>query len=192
MEPSLFDAYMFQQALQHSEFSSCVVITFQVMAVTGVSAGNPYAVRSMSKSGQNKFRAHPGRTWNANNSEIRRILKPADSSQISSTVTTPVTEKRRYFGLPVTHSFISYGFDPFQNRNRAIIFRLSWQESGLLQTLSGSEGESDSVRARPARSASIGPPSGRAMPPSRSRPDSETSATPSPPRCPSRSRRRRR
>ena len=139
MQPSLFNAYMFQQTLQHSKFPSRVVITFQVMAVSGVSAGNPYAIRSMPKGGQNKFRAYPGRARNANNSEIGRILKTTDSSQISGAVTAPVTEKRRNFRFPVTHSFISYGFDPFQNRNRKTIFRLSWRESGLHQIPSDSK-----------------------------------------------------
>jgi len=49
-----------QKPFQESELSPRVVITFQVMAVSGVSPGHPHPVRSVPERGQNELGAHPG------------------------------------------------------------------------------------------------------------------------------------
>jgi hypothetical protein len=85
---------MFKEAFQQGKFSPGIVITFQVMTLSGVSPGDPYAVSSVTKSIQDKLRAHPARTRDADDPYIGRIRQPAHPSQVSSTVTAPVAEKR--------------------------------------------------------------------------------------------------
>ncbi len=57
MESPRLNTDMFQKALQKGELSSCVIITFQVMAVPGMSPGNPYPVGPMAESGKDKLGA---------------------------------------------------------------------------------------------------------------------------------------
>ena len=51
---------MLDQVLEQSELASREVITFQVMAVSGVSPGNPDAVGAVPEGGKDEFGAHPG------------------------------------------------------------------------------------------------------------------------------------
>ncbi len=60
MQPSRLNAYVFYEVLEQDEFSSSVVITFQVMAVSGVSPGNPDAIGAVSKRCQDELGAYPG------------------------------------------------------------------------------------------------------------------------------------
>jgi hypothetical protein len=84
---------MFKEAFQQGKFSPGIVITFQVMTLSRVSPGNPYPVSPVTKSIQDKLRAHPTRTRDADHPYIGRIRQPAHPCQISSTVTAPVAEK---------------------------------------------------------------------------------------------------
>jgi hypothetical protein len=79
MQPPRFDTDVFKEIFQEDKFSSGIVITFQVMAVTRVSPGHPHAIRSMSKGGQNELRAHSTRAGNPYDPEIGRVLKTADT-----------------------------------------------------------------------------------------------------------------
>jgi hypothetical protein len=47
MKPSRLNADMFQESFEQGEFSSGVVITFQVMAVARVSPRNPNSVSTV-------------------------------------------------------------------------------------------------------------------------------------------------
>ncbi len=78
------------------------------MAVAGVSAGHPHAVRTMAKGCQYEFRGNPGRAGHPDDSEIGRVLKSAYPRQIRCTVTAPVTEKGCDFWFPIAHALISY------------------------------------------------------------------------------------
>jgi len=60
MKPPGLHPGVFQQPFQESELSPRIVITFQVMAVSRVSPGNPDPVRSVPERGQNELGAHPG------------------------------------------------------------------------------------------------------------------------------------
>jgi len=110
MEPARFKTNMFQKTLQQCEFSSCVIITFQVMAVAGVSAGDPHTVGTVSEGRQYEFRGDPGRAGYPDDSEIGRVLKSANPRQIRCTVTAPVTEEGCDFWFPIAHSLISLFF----------------------------------------------------------------------------------
>ena len=103
MQPAGFNPDMLQKPLQQGEFSSCVVITFQVMTVSGVSPGYPDAVRPVTEGGQYKLRAHTAGAGYADHPEIRGILKTAHTCQISGSIAAPVTEKGRNLRLPVVH-----------------------------------------------------------------------------------------
>ena len=52
MESSRLHSDMIEQILEKGELASCVVITFQVMAVARVSPGNPDPVRTMAEGGR--------------------------------------------------------------------------------------------------------------------------------------------
>jgi len=60
MQPARFNADMLQEPLKQGELSSCVVITFQVMAVSGVSPGHPDPIRTVTEGRQYELGAHPG------------------------------------------------------------------------------------------------------------------------------------
>ena len=103
MQSSRLNADVFQQALEQGEFSSCVVITFQVMAVAGVSPGNPYPVRTVPEGRQYELGTYPGRTGHSNDPNVGGILESAHSRKVGCSVTTPVTQEGRDLRLPVVH-----------------------------------------------------------------------------------------
>jgi hypothetical protein len=96
---------MFKEAFQQGEFSPGIVITFQVMTLSGVSPGDPYPVGPVTKSIQDKLRAHPTGTRYPDNPDIGRIRQPAHPCQVSCTVTAPVAEKRDNLGFRCFHVF---------------------------------------------------------------------------------------
>ena len=51
------DADMFQEPFQQREFPSCIIITFQVMAIPWVSPGDPDAVGPMTQGRKDEFGA---------------------------------------------------------------------------------------------------------------------------------------
>ncbi len=94
---------MFQQILEQDKFPSGVIITFQVMAVSRVSPGNPDPIGAVAEGGQNKLRVHPGGARDPYDPDIGRVLEAAYACEISRTITTPVTEKSRNLWFPVIH-----------------------------------------------------------------------------------------
>ena len=54
---------MLQEVFKEDEFPSCIVITFQVMAVAGVSPGDPDAISPVPECGQDKFGSDATGTW---------------------------------------------------------------------------------------------------------------------------------
>jgi hypothetical protein len=103
VKSSRFQADMFEQVLEESELASCVVITFQVMAVSGVSPGNPDPVGTMPESGQDEFGAYPGGAGYPNDPDVGRVLQAAYPGQIRCPVTAPVAKEGCYLGLPIVH-----------------------------------------------------------------------------------------
>jgi hypothetical protein len=84
---------MFKEAFQQGKFSAGIVITFQVMTLSGVSPRDPYPISPVTKGIQNKLGAHPTCTRDADDPDIGWIRQPAYPGQVSSTVTAPVAEK---------------------------------------------------------------------------------------------------
>jgi hypothetical protein len=94
---------MIEQILEKGELASCVVITFQVMAVAWVSPGNPDPVRTMPEGGEDELGAHPSRAGHPDDPDVRWILEAAHACQVCRAVAAPVAEESRYFRLPVVH-----------------------------------------------------------------------------------------
>ena len=104
MQSPRFDPDVLQQPFQESEFSSCKVITFQVMTVSGVSPGYPNPVSSIAKGGQNELGVHSGGAGHTDYSEMRWVLKAAHACQIRCTVAAPVAQECGDFRFPVAHA----------------------------------------------------------------------------------------
>ena len=103
MQSPGFHPDVFEEILHEGELASCVVITFQVMAVSGVSPGNPDAVGPMPECGEDELGTHPGGTGYANDADVGRILEATHPCKIRRAVTTPVAQKSRYLGFPISH-----------------------------------------------------------------------------------------
>jgi hypothetical protein len=103
VQPSRFQSHMLNQILEQSELASCEIITFQVMAVAGVSPGNPDTVGTVPEGGEDEFRAHPGGAGNPDNPDIGRVLETADACQVCRAVAAPVAQECGYLRLPIGH-----------------------------------------------------------------------------------------
>jgi hypothetical protein len=112
---------MFQKPFQKSEFSSRVIITFQVMAVPRVSPRDPHAIRPPPEGGENKLGTHAGRTGHPYDPEVGRILEPAHTSQVCRAVTAPVAEKGSYLRFPITHNHTSRKASTFPLRSQGLV-----------------------------------------------------------------------
>jgi hypothetical protein len=102
---------MLHQILKQGELSSCVIITFQVMAFSGMSPGDPNAVRTLTDCGEKKLGAHPTGAWDSNDTNIGGIFHSADPRQIGCSVTAPVAQKRNDFGFPFRHWYLLVRFE---------------------------------------------------------------------------------
>jgi len=116
MEPARFDTHVFYEILKQGEFSSGVVITFQVMAVARVSAGNPDPVCTLSESCQKKLGIHPAGTGHPDYPDVWRILQSAHTGKVCGAVGAPIAEEGNYFGLPISISWFGHimNLDLFQ------------------------------------------------------------------------------
>jgi hypothetical protein len=100
VKSAFFDAHVLNKVLEQGEFSSSIVITFQVMAVTWVSSRNPDSISTLPESCQEKLGIHPTGTWDPNGSDVRGILQPAHPGKICCPVGAPIAEEGNYLGLP--------------------------------------------------------------------------------------------
>jgi hypothetical protein len=103
MKPPRLDSDMFHETLQDDKLALGIVITFQVMAVAGVSPGDPYPVRAVSKRRQDKLRADPSRTRDPYHPDIGRILHAADTCKVGRPIAAPVAQKSNNPGFPIRH-----------------------------------------------------------------------------------------
>jgi hypothetical protein len=103
VKPSRLNPHVFEKILQQSKFSSGIVITFQVMALPGMSPRNPYPVRPVSQCVQDEFGTRSPCTGKPDDAHIGRVLHPGHANQIGSTITAPITQKGNDFRFPVTH-----------------------------------------------------------------------------------------
>jgi hypothetical protein len=111
MKSAGFDTHVFYEIFEQGKFSSGVVITFQVMAVARVSAGNPDAVCTLSESCQKKLGIHPASAGHPDCPDVGGILQSAHTGKICGAVGAPVAEKGNYFGLPVLLSWFRHILD---------------------------------------------------------------------------------
>ena len=81
---------MFHQILKQGEFATGIVITFQVMAFTGMSPGDPNAVCTFTQGSQEEFGIHPPCAGNADDPDVGRIFHPADAGKISGAIAAPI------------------------------------------------------------------------------------------------------
>jgi len=101
MEPAGFDTHVFYEILKQGKFSSSVVITFQVMAVARVSAGNPDPICTLPESCQKKLGIHPAGAGHPDCPDVWGILQSAHTGKICGAVGAPVAEEGNYLWLPV-------------------------------------------------------------------------------------------
>jgi hypothetical protein len=106
MDATRFDSHMFHKILKKSEFTTGIIITFQVMAVSRMSPGYPNAVGPLSKGGQEKLGAHSAGAWNPYDPNVGRIFHPADTCQVRGAIAAPIAQKTDDFRFPIRH----YGF----------------------------------------------------------------------------------
>jgi hypothetical protein len=109
MQAARLKTYMLEQTLEQCELPSCVVITFQVMAVAGVSPADPHTIRTMAESRKNKLRTNPAGARHADDSKMRRVLKSAHAGKVRSAVAAPIAEKTRDFRFPIVHRSLLSG-----------------------------------------------------------------------------------
>jgi hypothetical protein len=93
--------------LKQGEFATGIVITFQVMAFTGMSPGYPDAVSSFPHGRQEKLRIHPAGARNPDDPDIGRVFHPADSGKVGGSITAPVAQESRNFWFPIRHCCVS-------------------------------------------------------------------------------------
>jgi hypothetical protein len=74
------------------------------MAFTGMSAGNPYSVRTFPEGAQDKFRAHSSGARYSYHPHIGRVLHSAYACKIGGTIAAPVAQKTDDLCLFVAHS----------------------------------------------------------------------------------------
>jgi hypothetical protein len=97
---------VFHQILKKGEFASGVIITFQVMAFTGMSPRHPDAVGPLTQGGQEKFRIHPPGAGDPNRPDVGWIFHPSDACQVGSTIAAPIAQKGNNFRFPFGHGVI--------------------------------------------------------------------------------------
>jgi hypothetical protein len=99
---------MLHQILEQGEFASGVVITFQVMAFSGMSPGNPNTICTLTQGRQKEFGIHPSRAGDTDDPDVGGILHPADAGKISGAITAPIAQKRCNFRFPVRHCYLPF------------------------------------------------------------------------------------
>jgi len=90
LETAGLDPHIFNKIFKQRKFSAGVVITFQVMAISGMSPGHPYTIRALPEGGQNELRAHSTGTGNPDHPDMRRIFHAADARKVCGAITAPV------------------------------------------------------------------------------------------------------
>jgi len=98
---------MFHEVFQQGEFSTSIVITFQVMAVAGMSAGNPDCIGTFTQCHQKEFGAHPTRAWDSHHPDIGGILGTTHPGKVSGTIAAPVAQETDYFRFKISHCILS-------------------------------------------------------------------------------------
>jgi hypothetical protein len=98
-----FDSHVGHQIFKQGKFAAGVVITFQVMAFTGMSPGDPDAVGTFPQSGQKEFGTHAAGARNPDDPDIGRIFHSADTGQIGGSIAAPVAQKSHNFWFPIVH-----------------------------------------------------------------------------------------
>jgi hypothetical protein len=110
MKSAGFNTHVFYEVLKQGKFPSGVVITFQVMAVARVSAGNPDPVCTLSESCQKKLGIHPAGAGHPDCPDVWWILQSAHPGKVRGAIGAPVAEEGNYLWLPLAVSNICHRF----------------------------------------------------------------------------------
>jgi hypothetical protein len=110
MKAARFYTHIFNQIFKESEFSSGIIITFQVMAVSRVSPRDPDSISTLAKSCQEKLGVHPAGARHPDGSYVWGILQSAHPGKICGTVRAPIAEEGDYLWLPLAVSAICHRF----------------------------------------------------------------------------------
>jgi plasmid stability protein len=90
--------------MQKDKLAASVVVSGYIMAIARMATADPHTVSTSLKSLHNELRVKPARAGEANDPEVRGIVKPADASQIRGPVSTPIAEEGHNFGFKITHT----------------------------------------------------------------------------------------
>ena len=120
---------MLHQILKEGKFPSGVIITFQVMAFTRMSAGYPDTVCTFPQGGQKEFGAHPSGAGNPYDPDIGRVFHSADAGKIGRAIAAPVAQKSHNFWFPIRH------FDPHTDIRSWIIVSKAHCLRSIQQTI---------------------------------------------------------
>ena len=74
-----FDPHVLHEILEQREFAAGVVITFQVMAFSGMSPGDPDAVGPLAQRGQEELGVHAAGAGDADHPDVGRVFHAADA-----------------------------------------------------------------------------------------------------------------
>jgi hypothetical protein len=110
VQASGLNSDVFQQVLEDDEPPSGEQIATDIVAVAGMSPGDPDAVHSLAEGLQDKLGIHAPGAGNTDHSEIRGILHAAHPRQICGTVTAPVAEERDDRRVPFCHCVTLLGW----------------------------------------------------------------------------------
>jgi hypothetical protein len=118
METTWFYAQMFNQIFEEGEFPSGIIITFQVMAVSRVSARDPYSISTTAESCEKELGVHPPGAGHPDGSDGWRILQPTNAGEVRGAVRTPVAKEGNYRRLPILIFNFSHALTLYQMRHK--------------------------------------------------------------------------
>jgi hypothetical protein len=81
------------------------------MAVSGVSARDPYSISTMAESCEKELGVHPSGAGHPDGSDGWRILQPANAGEVRGAVRTPVAKEGNYCWLPIVVSDTWHGLN---------------------------------------------------------------------------------
>ena len=101
-EPAVIEPDAFHQPLDHEHPLCSLEVTFKIVAVTEMTSGDKYSVRTICKCFQDEERIDPARAHDTDNPYIGRVLDTTATCQVGSCIGTPVADNALDLGLPLS------------------------------------------------------------------------------------------